>query len=167
MNKQELIEALEEGREDFLELLEDISDEEMLESGVAGEWSIKDILSHLSRWEAELVKLLWQAINGQEPASELTASLQAGAALFDDVNRRWWEADKERPLPQILSDFDAVRSQTIRRVQAFSNKDLTDPQRYLWLEGRPLWEWIEGDSYGHEAEHAGQIRSWLETRRRS
>src|SRR5512147_2859948 len=99
MNKQELIEALEDGRESFLDLLEGISDEEMLEPGVAGEWSVKDILSHLSRWEAELIKLLWQAKNGQEPASELIMQL---VSPFDEVNRRWREADKDRPLPQVL-----------------------------------------------------------------
>jgi hypothetical protein len=73
----------------------------------------------------------------------------------------------KRSLEQVLQDFRAVRAQTRRRVEAFTDEDLSDPKRYPWLKERPLWEWIEGDSFGHEAEHTAQIRAWLERRGRT
>ena len=161
MDKTEVLEALENGREEFLDLIEGLSEGEMQQPGVAGDWSIKDILAHLSRWEGELVKLLWQAGQGSGKPS----TMQFSPVDVDEINARWWAQSRDRPLESVLGDFHAVRTQTVRRVEAFSNKDLTDPKRFPWLEGKPLWEWVESDSFGHEAEHAGQIRTWLEGRR--
>jgi hypothetical protein len=160
MNKNEILKALENEREKFLDLIDDLSEEELQEPGVTGDWSIKDTLSHLTRSEAELVKILWQAGRGQQPSSVLFSG------EHDDViNARWHAELSGRPLESVLEDFHAVRPQTIRRLEAFKDADLTDPQRYNWLDGRPLWDWIEGNSFGHEAEHADDIRAWLERRK--
>jgi len=161
VKKNEVLEALEREREGFLDLIEGLSEQDLQQPGVVGEWSIKDILAHLSRWEAELVKLLWQAHRGGTPT---TQQIQALLSDDDTVNTRWYNESRQRPLERVLEDFHGVRNQTLRRVESFSDKDLNDDRRYPWLEGKPLWEWIEGDSFGHEAEHAAQIRLWLEKR---
>jgi hypothetical protein len=155
MTKSEILTALNEGRERFLEAIEDLTPDQMKETGVVGEWSVKDILVHLTRWEAELVKLLWQASQGQKPTSAHFSS-----SSVDDLNARWYQESRTRPLERILEDFHGVRAQTVRRVEDFSDEDLTDPKRYLWLNDAPLWEWIAGDSFEHEAEHGAQIRAW-------
>jgi hypothetical protein len=155
MTKSEILTALNEGRERFLEAIEDLTPDQMKETGVVGEWSVKDILVHLTRWEAELVKLLWQASQGQKPTSAHFSS-----SSVDDLNARWYQESRSRPLERILEDFHGVRAQTVRRVEDFSDEDLTDPKRYLWLKDAPLWEWIAGDSFEHEAEHGAQIRAW-------
>lgn len=159
MKKSELLEALEKGREEFLDLLENLSEQELQQPNVVGDWSIKDILVHLSRWEAELVKLLYQAHQGTPPTTQ-----HFSAPDVDAVNARWYSESRQRSLERALEDFHAVRTQTLRRVEAFSDQDLNDVRRYPWLDGKPLWEWIEGDSFGHEAEHGEQIRVWLARR---
>ena len=45
----------------------------MIQPGVVGQWSLKDILVHLTLWEAELVTLLFQARQGQKPSHEIDA----------------------------------------------------------------------------------------------
>lgn len=159
MNKQELIAALEDGRKQFHTVIQGLSDEAMVEPGVVGDWSLKDVLAHLSRWEAELVALLHQAQQGREPET-----VHFGSASADELNAKWNEESKDRPLEQLLSDFEGVRRQTIRSMQPLSDRDLTDPKRFAWLDGKPLWSWIQTDSFGHEAEHAAQIRAWRERR---
>jgi hypothetical protein len=152
MTKDEILDALENERENLLEAIDGMTPEEMEQPGPGDEWSVKDILIHLSAWEAELVKLLWQAKQGQRPSTVHFSNIDV-----DTLNREWYLAYKDRPLERVLPDFEAVRKQTIRRVESFSDKDLNDEQRFPWLEGTPLWEWIANDSYGHEAEHAAQI----------
>lgn len=155
MDKEELIRALEGGREAFLDSVEGLSDEEMVAESVFDDWTVKDILAHLTMWEAELVKLLWQARQGQKPTSVHFAEVS-----MDEQNAKWHRRNKDRPLERVLGDYHGVRPQTIRRVEAFSDRDLTDPKRYAWLEGTPLWKWIASDSFEHEAEHLAQIREW-------
>jgi hypothetical protein len=156
MDKKELVEALNQERESFLDLLEGLPDEAYEEPGVVGDWSLKDIIAHISMWEGELIRLLWQINSGQTPTTAHFRPLPV-----DEVNSQWYELMKDRQLNLILDDFHAVRNQTIRRLEGFSDRDLADPRRYPWLKGRALWEWIADDSFEHEAEHGEQIRHWL------
>lgn len=155
MTKTEIIAKLEEGREQFLDAIEGLSEDDMLQPGVVDEWSVKDILVHLARWETELVKLLWQANQGQKPTSALVSS-----DSVDELNARWYQESRARPLRLVLDDFHGVRTQTMRRVEELPEKAFNDLHYYRWLDNQPLWEWIAGDSFDHEAEHEAQIRAW-------
>ena len=155
MKKQDLLRELEEEREHFLDVIDGLSDEDMEQPGVMDGWSVKDLLAHLTMWEAELIKLLWQAKQGQKPSS-----IHFSHISVDELNERWKNEMQDRDLERVMADFQSVRNQTIRRVDAFSDKDLNDAKRYGWLDGKPLWEWIAGDSFQHEAEHLEQITAW-------
>src|SRR3990172_10432092 len=120
----------------------------MLEPGVIGDWSIKDILVHLSLWEAELVTLLWQARQGRRPTTA-----QLGDESVDDLNARWYQMHKDRDLAQVLDDFNAVRHQTLRRVDGFSDRELTDPELFPCLTGEPPNQWFASAIFGPETPH--------------
>ena len=155
MKKEEILDALEDEREQFLEAIEGLSDETLQEPGVLGEWSIKDLMSHISAWEAELVKLLWQVQQGQKPSS-----IHFSMPNKDEINRQWYQDTRSRPLDRVYADFQAVRKQTTRRIEAISDKVLNDAQRYPWLNSHPLWSWVANDSFRHEDEHIAHIREW-------
>jgi len=155
MDRQELITRLSQSREKFMENIESLSDEALQQAGVVGEWSIKDILAHLSIWEAEMVKMLWQVQQGEKPSSA-----QFSSKSVDEYNSQWFEENRSRPLDRVMADYQAVRKQTLRRLEGFSNEELNEPRKYAWLKGHPLIEWIEGDSFAHEEEHAEQIKTW-------
>ena len=155
MTKDEIMDALEDEREKFMDAIEGLSEEALQEPGVNGDWSVKDILFHLSMWEAELVKLLWQAAQGITPTT-----VYFGSLTVDELNAAWQVQAQTRPLQLVMDDFVAVRKQTAKRVLAFTDQDLDDPDRYAWLKGKPLWKWIAEDSFVHEGEHATQIRAW-------
>jgi hypothetical protein len=157
MTQDEILDRLEDEREAFLEAIDGLTDEQLEQPGVVGDWSIKDLLFHLTMWEAELVKLLWQAAQGVQPTT-----VQFSKLSVDERNALWSVQSKDRTLEQVIDDFAGVRKQTSRRVTAFKDKDLEDPQRYPWLKGHPLWVWIAEDSFKHEAEHVAQILAWRE-----
>jgi hypothetical protein len=157
LNKNEVLTELEKSRQQLVDILEELSDEEMRTSGVCGKWSVKDILVHLMLWESELVKALWQAQQGGTPLP----TLQDGMTDHE-LNEQWYQEYKDRPLENILPDFHAVRKQTLRRVSGFKEGDFNNPKRYAWLEGTPLWKRIAYDSFEHELEHLKEIESWLE-----
>jgi hypothetical protein len=153
MTRDELIAKMEKSRENLLELLEDLDDTAMVNPIAKDGWSIKDTLAHLARWEAELVKLLWQLRQRQRPT---TAHFVGGTV--DEINARWKEEDRARPLERILADFHGVRNQTIRRLEAFTDRELNDIDRYPWLQEKALWHWVAADSFEHETEHIPTIQ---------
>jgi hypothetical protein len=155
MEKEKLLSALTTGRADFLTAIQGLSDQEMQNPGVVEQWSVKDILVHLTRWEAEIIKLLWQAKQGITPTT-----VHFSPTSVDDLNEIWYKESQTRSLKIVMDDFLGVRKQTVRRVEEISQSVLIDPQQYAWLNGKQLWEWIAVDSFEHEAEHGEQIRAW-------
>lgn len=157
MDKEELSSALEDSREELLAALEGLSDEQYCAGGAVGEWSIKDVLAHLVMWEAETIKLLFQARQGLTPTT-----VHLKDVPDDEQNKIWYEQNKERPLERVLADFDAVRGQTILRLDDFSARDLNDPARYPWLRGKTLSQLVVDYVLEHEQQHARMIRAWRE-----
>lgn len=153
--KVELLTRLKHDRQELLETIAGIPQSVMIQPGVVGPWSLKDILVDLTLREAELVTLLFQARQGQKPST-----LQVSTVAVDEINARWYEENRERPLDRALADFGAVRQQTIRRVEEFSEADLTRSDRFPWAGSKPLSVWIAADTFVHEAEHLEQIRKW-------
>ncbi len=121
-----------------------------------GDWSVRDVLQHISLWEAELVRLLLHIQRGRRPSGERFS----GPIDVEALNARWHEETRHRPLDSVLDDFHGVRRQTLRWLDDLSDDDLTRVRPEKWLGGRPLWRWIAEETYEHDQEHAGQIRAW-------
>jgi hypothetical protein len=158
MNKSELVTALTNSRKELQTVLDDLSELEMIETGVEGHWSVKDILAHLTAWEAEMVKLLVQARNTKRPAY---------LALTNSINDQLYEENKDRPLDRVLADFHGVRKHILRQVDGYTDKELTTPNFYKWLEGKTLAQYIASETLDHEAVHTANIKQWLENRNNS
>jgi hypothetical protein len=159
MTKDEIITALDDTRRDFLSAISGLTDEQLQETGVNGDWTVKDLMYHISRWEAETVTALFQTASGQTPTT-----VHFTQQHFDQTNATWYAQGKSRSLQDIRQDFEGVRRQTKRRLEDFSDEELNNPQRASWQRDHPLWEWIGSDSFQHEPEHTAQILAWRKTR---
>lgn len=159
MTKDEVLKALDDSRHEFLTVIDGLTEAQLQEPGVNGDWSIKDIMYHVSLWEAELVTLLWQASNGGIPTS-----VHFTQSDINQTNLQWFLQGKFRQLEAVRLDFEGVRKQTKRRIRDFSDKDLNNPQRFIWQHGDPLWEWIGSNSFQHKREHTAQILAWRKQR---
>ena len=155
MNKSKVLENLHSSHQQILDAISGLSEQSMQHAGVEGEWSIKDILNHLSHWEAELVTLLWQIQAGQKPSAPTHTT-----ADIDILNEQWYQEGLGRPLEMVLADFKGVRKQTIRRVEGFSEEELINPDRFSFLRGNSLAKKIAIYTFEHDLEHLDHIDGW-------
>jgi hypothetical protein len=155
MNKSQIINKLTSTHQQMLDAIDGLTEPAFLKPSVIGDWSVKDILNHLSHWEAELVTLLWQVQQGKKP-STVSHSVEE----IEKLNQQWYQDGLGRSLEMVLSDFKGVRKQTIHRVEALSDKDLFTKDRYPWLKGKPLAEKIASYTFEHDLEHVDQVRNW-------
>ena len=155
MNKTQLLQELVASRIDILKAIENLPDNLLDLPGVAGNWSIKDIMAHLLMWEAETIRLLYQTRNNIRP---VTAHFSPKSE--DELNATWVSASKERTLDQVLEDFFAIREQTLQQVDSFSDKELNNPDKFSWLKGKSLVGLLEDYLVKHDREHAAQIQAW-------
>ncbi len=152
MTKDELLAAIQKSRAELEAALAGLTDAQMVDPGVMGDWSVKDMLSHLTAWEAETVTLLAKTKLGKQPA--------AGHAdkEIDELNAKWYKENKNRPLERVLADHAGVRKQMLRQLENYNDAELNEPRP--WLKNRAVIEWVKADTFEHEAEHLVSLREW-------
>lgn len=155
MNKTELIQRIETDWARLQAALDGLSEEQLHTPGVVGDWSIKDVLAHITAWQTRLITAMFKVEKGFKPDT-----LGGGAAAVDQLNEKFYREMKDRPFEQVWDDLDASYQQLLRRLENWSDKDLFDAKRFKWMQGEPFERYIAGDSYEHYAEHAAQIEAW-------
>lgn len=159
MTKQEIVEAMQDSRAKLQQAISGLDDTAVHEPGVVGDWSLRDILAHLTRWEAELVRLLFQLKQGQEPDFPTLTNPD-----FDAINARFQKESAGRSLELIRVDFTNVRIQTQRRLAEFTEKEINEPNVFPALKGNSLFAYIAENTFKHENEHTAQIIAWRNSR---
>jgi hypothetical protein len=159
MDKRELIDGIQREREQLNAVLARVPAARMTEPGVAGVWSVKDVLAHLAVWSSRAVTVMFQAERGVKLQLP-----QFTSADWADLNAKDYEAQKERPLDRILADYHSVNGQIVKRLHAWMDEPaLFDSRRFPALEGVSLGAWVWANSGEHDAEHRAHIEAWLES----
>ncbi len=150
MKRDELLAALVAARARLDAALEGMNPEELTAPGRAGDWSVKDLLAHVTAWDVDLLTNLGKVKRGQK--SGRTQWDQAGIQAQNDA----WQAEmKNRPLERVLADYDGVHEQLLRVVQSLSDAELEAPAD--WLQGRPLFQYFVDHVVTHEDEHGAEL----------
>lgn len=156
MSKSQLLAELQDEQAAWEALLSGIDEARMTEPGVAGEWSIKDIVAHLTGWRKRSVSRFQAALRHQPlPAPPWPSHLQTD----DEINTWIFASNRDRPLSAILQEDRAVFQQLVETLSAFSEAELMDPDRFGWLQGES-WSGAAFFAHFHE-EHEPDIRAWL------
>ena len=67
MNINRLLEQIEKAWADFTESYAGLPEPQMKNPGIAGAWSVKEILAHVTTWEEEALKTLPLILQGGRP----------------------------------------------------------------------------------------------------
>src|SRR5690348_7645855 len=68
LDKTQLLNSMHTGYAVFETLLAPLNQEQMTKPGVNGEWSVKDILAHLTAWQRHLLHLIEVTKRSEEPS---------------------------------------------------------------------------------------------------
>lgn len=152
MKKQQLVQKLEDSWNAFAQSYADLSPEQMLMPGVAGDWSIKDILAHINTWEAESLKHLPEILDGRKPArySVLYGGIDAFNALMSEQKR-------SLSLSEVQDLLASTHHQLIEYLQAL-------PAELFTVESR-FRRRLRLDTYSHYPIHTRAICEWREQSR--
>jgi hypothetical protein len=160
MDKATLLDNISAGHEMLAKTLSPLHEAQMTATRVNGDWSIKDVLVHLTAWQQRLLAELQKAARGDKADM---CGVDINGEEMDRLNEQFYQENKNRPLNEVLNDFYSTHTSMLAAVQAMSSEDLTNPQRFAWTDGKPLWQFIASETYEHILEHIGMIRRWLAT----
>jgi len=161
MTKDQLLERIEREHATFAGSFAHLSDAQMTQPGVENEWSVKDILAHISFWHQRLSYLLDCALRG-EPFARLRNEGEDGEAAIDRVNAENEAANKHRPLAEVRAEYVQAYDQALTNVARLTDDDLGADSRLSAFLGGSLLELIAGDTYEHYQEHLPAIQAWVE-----
>jgi hypothetical protein len=101
MTKSALLADLHREQAQWEALLAQIGEARMDQAGVADEWSIKDIVAHLTGWRRRTVARLQAAQRGEaDPSPPWPAQLQTDY----EINAWLYETNRERSVREVLAD---------------------------------------------------------------
>ncbi len=156
MSKAEFLRDLDEENRQWEALLDSIGEQRMEQSGVAGHWSIKDIVAHITSWRRRTVARL-EAVARGEP--QLPAPWPASLQSDDEINAWFYERERGKSVRQTLDESRQVYQQLRAAIEALPEDVMANPDRFPWLEGHPLTAAILF-SHFHD-EHEADMRAFL------
>ena len=130
-------------------------------TGACGEWSVKDIISHLASYELVLVDILTGFIHkGQTPA--LDKFIEQGGRFNDyEVNQR-----KVKTLQEVLQEFNETHAITMSLIPAIPAEVLRQNGTLPWYGmDYSLDDVIVYMYYGHKREHSAQVAAFQDLQR--
>ena len=159
---EELLDRLDSARERTLMALEMLPDEALVQPGAIGRWSIADLLSILTAWDAEVVTGLMQLQGGKTPERLLAALRQP-----DIYNAQRHQDAQGRDLDAIFDDFQSSRLHLEEWLSGLSERALSEPRHYKALGGEALARVIVRATADHEARYlpflTGFAQRWEDT----
>jgi Protein of unknown function (DUF1706) len=130
----------------FKESYAGLPDWRLIEPGVVGDWSVKDILAHVTTWEEEALKHLPLIIEGGSPPRYITYG------GIDAFNAQMTEQKRGLTLSEVQTQLDETHRLLIDFVQGLREDQLRPTTR--------LRRRLRLDTYSHYAQHAKAIRQW-------
>lgn len=156
MNKAELLQGLQTEYLNWLAFLDEIGVERMDRPDVAGGWSIKDIVAHLTGWRRRTVGRLQALAHDQpEPPPPWPTNLQTD----DEINDWIYQSRRDYSVREVLDESDQVFRAMLAAVEALSEETVNNAHRLPWMEGHPF-DAAEFFDHFHE-EHEADMRAWL------
>src|SRR2546428_13699718 len=119
MDKQQLLKQLEKAWAAIKESYADLSDSQLTEPGVMGNWSVKDILAHVTTWEEEALKYLPLIVKGGRPPRYI----KYGG--IDAFNAQMTEQKRGLSLSDVLRQLDETHRRLIDYVQSAHAEQFT------------------------------------------
>ncbi|HEU4784149.1 MAG TPA: maleylpyruvate isomerase N-terminal domain-containing protein [Ktedonobacterales bacterium] len=125
-------------------LLAGFRDEEIVQPGRFGAWSVKDMLAHITFWEQRLIAY----VNGA--TESLVQPDEDETVAIDRINAEVLAAHRDRRLAEVRAAFDASYQQTLALAESLSAEDLAN---------EALYGLLAGDTFEHYREHIEMLEN--------
>jgi hypothetical protein len=147
MNRAGLRKRLDAAWSAFQDSYAGLSAAELLEPGVTGEWSVRDILAHVTTWEEEALEYLPVILKGGTPPR-----YRPTYGGIDAFNALMTERKKSLSLAEVLAQVDEVHRGLIDLIERAPEDQLARETRFRRR--------LRLDTYHHYPQHTEAIRRW-------
>lgn len=130
---------------------EGLPDSDLLASGVTGNWSMKDIIAHVTLWEEEALKHAPIVLAGGKPPKYSTTY-----GGIDAFNAKMTKQRRNLSLDEVLQQRDETHHRLVEFIKTVPEDQIARETKFRRR--------IRLDTYRHYAKHAEEIQKWREHR---
>jgi hypothetical protein len=149
MDKKQLLTKLNKSWSAFRESYAGLSDDQLLEPGVMGDWTVKDIIAHISVWEQESLSHLPHLLKGESTPryADLYGGIDAFNAMMIGKMHRF-------TLSEVHQRLEGTHHELLDYLQSV-------PEEHFLAENR-FRRRLRLDTYSHYPIHTRAILEWRE-----
>jgi len=147
MTREQVLKRLNEAWLALKESYAGLPDWLLLEPGVTGKWSVRDILAHITTWEEEALKHLPLILKGGRPPR-----YSAKYGGIDAFNALMTKQKAGLTLSDVLNQMDEIHARLIDYVRGAPEEQFTRETRFRRR--------LRLDTYSHYPNHAKAIQKW-------
>lgn len=147
MNRIQLLGKVERAWRDLEASYAGLGEQLSSEVGVTHLWSVRDVIAHVTWWEAEALAHLPEVARGIRPAKY---SDRFGG--IDAFNAMMTEQKRALSFAEVLAERDATHAMLVDYLEGV-------PEALIATE-TPFRHRLRLDTYGHYPLHAKAIRAW-------
>jgi DinB superfamily len=151
LDRQQLLKRLDKAWVAFTASYAGLSQSQLLEPGATGQWSVRDIIAHVTWWEEEALEHLLRILdNGRPPRY----AVKYGG--IDAFNALMTERRKSLSLLEVVRQQRDVHQRLVDYLQGVPEDQFTRETRFRHR--------LRLDTYSHYPKHAEAIRAWRQRR---
>jgi uncharacterized damage-inducible protein DinB len=144
--KAQMIEQVRAAHEPLEAQLAALGESQMMQPGVNGEWSVKDLLAHITWWEEHLLRRL------RTGRDDLFFEGVNPRAATDRANAEVFAANQSRLLADVQAEFHASYQEVLSALESIPEGELASEEMY---------QVVGSDTFQHYPEHSEAIRAWV------
>lgn len=164
MDKQALLNWLSDEYQQWQDLIDSIGLARMSRPGVIGEWSMTDLIAHLTGWQRRFNARLAAMEKGEPlPPPPWPVDLETE----DEINGWIIESNQGRPAPDVVDDSYRILQALIALVERLPDDSRIEQVHHEGRIYHLFWVGDErfqaGEFFDHyHDDHESDVRAWLE-----
>ncbi|HEX6121989.1 MAG TPA: ClbS/DfsB family four-helix bundle protein [Ktedonobacterales bacterium] len=163
MTKAALLDKIATSYTTWQTLVERVPRAQMAAPGFAGEWSLKDVIAHLTVFERIIADHLEASTLGEQaPKRAPWGPPDANTSDVDAENAAYYRHYRETPLEEVLAAAKEHHQRLVAGIERLDESDIHESERFAWTGGQPLWQAVQGNSYEHYDDHLPSLRAWVD-----
>lgn len=152
MTADDLLERARRERAELAALWQGLSEAQMIaRPGPQPDWSVKDVIAHISWWEGAMVNWVSRAVSGEHFIRTETT---------DELNARVFADNQDLPLDVVLEAFEKSWLPVEGLLRRLDDEQINDPT-VCDIRDMPLLYFLIGNTFGHYEDHVDDLRAYV------
>ena len=141
----------------LFELVEGIDLGDRMIPGVNGQWSVKDILSHLHVWHTMMYG--WYALGSKGEKPDIPAKGYTWKTT-PDLNQKIFEEHKGDSYETVVENLQASHKKIMRLISSHTDDELFTKKKYAWTGSTSLGAYLISATSSHYQWAIDLIKKW-------